>query len=636
MSHLNGLNERQKEAVLATEGPLLIIAGAGAGKTRVLTHRILHLIEKGVPAETILAITFTNKAAKEMLTRVHALMERDPALRRNERSPFISTFHALGAEMLRRDGARMGLPQRFTILDRDDSKRLVREAMQSIGVDPKQFEPGKMLAIIGKEKGDMVTEAEYAARTGGRYTAETVSAVWNEYERLKTREKSLDFDDLLLKPALLLAKNREVRAAYQNRFRYLHIDEYQDTNRVQYELARLLTGAEKNIAVVGDGDQNIYSWRGASVKNMMDFEKDYPEAKVVLLEENYRSTQKILAAANSVITKNTERHEKTLFTRNDEGEQIGLFVAADENDEAAFVASTSAELIAEGARPDEIAVLYRANFQSRALEEAMMHMGVPYQVLGTRFFERREVKDIVAYLRAALDSSNPADLKRVVEAPARGIGKVTLLKILAGREEELPAKMRERVAALRTLLEQIRKSANEQKLSETIRFIISASGIEREYKKNGEEGLERLENIRELVTFAAKYDALAPEEARERFLTDAALGSEQDELSREKTGVKLMTVHASKGLEFPFVFITGLEQGLFPHESGEPRDHEEERRLFYVALTRAEKKVFLTYAGVRTLFGARQVTLPSEFLSDIDEELLNVDGGGRKRVIYLD
>ncbi len=646
MNHLEGLNDPQKEAVLTTEGPLLIIAGAGAGKTRVLTHRILHLIKQGVAPEAILAITFTNKAAKEMRERVRALLSRDPLARRAERLPFISTFHSLGVEILRAQYAQFGLPRHFTIFDKNDSLRAIKEALARASYDPKSFEPGKMLGIISREKGKMTTLGEFREKSMGEYLLGVAAEVWEHYEHILKEERALDFDDLLLKPVLLLQKNAEVRAHYQGLWRYVHIDEYQDTNRVQYELARILSERERNLAVVGDIDQNIYSWRGATIKNILDFEKDYPNAKVVLLEENYRSTQTILTVANRIIEKNKERREKTLFTKNQEGEKVGLFAAYDEGDEARFVALKSKELIAEGVPPREIAVLFRANFQSRALEEAFLNAEIPYQVLGVRFFERKEVKDVIAYLRAALDPDNLADQKRIMNVPPRGIGKVTLLKVLAGRSEELPPAMRERVAAFKKLLASIKKETEAKPLSEALRFIIKASGLEAELKKGDAEDAERLENIKELVSFAVRYDSPVAEERAEailKFLGDAALQSDQDEIKEEQNKVRLMTVHASKGLEFEFVFITGLETGLFPHERLDPHERnrgaeEEERRLFYVALTRAKKKVYLSYAGVRTVFGSRNVTVPSEFIFDIDEELLEAEEkmDGRGKTIYLD
>ena len=638
MQYLEGLNERQKEAVLHTEGPLLIVAGAGAGKTRVITHRILHLIKQGVAPESILAITFTNKAAQEMRNRVHKLISSEvDKFQRNElpnlqtsqltNSPWIGTFHALGVHILRREGRAIGIPARFAILDRADSLSALKKGMKRAGIGPKCLEPGKMLAAISREKGNMVTRDEFETRAGDDYLPRIIAAVWREYERTLAEEKALDFDDLLQKTALLLAKEQKVREMCQKRWRYIHIDEYQDTNRAQYAMSNLLAGAHRNLAVVGDGDQNIYTFRGASMRNILDFEKDYPETKVVLLEENYRSTKTILSAANYIIEKNKMRREKTLFTQNPAGEKIGLYGAYDEMDEARFAAETAEKLISGETSPKEIAVLFRANFQSRALEEAFLSAEVPYQVVGTRFFERKEVKDMLSYVRASRGEASAVDLARIVNVPPRGLGKVALLKILAGREHELPGAAAERVKAFRALLARIREKLEREKLSGALRFILTASGLEKNLAEGDEDDKERLENIRELVTVSLKYDHLPPDEAVERFLEDAALQGDQDEIKEERNAVRLMTVHAAKGLEFDYVFVTGLEQDLFPHarlndESAFGRradEAEEERRLFYVALTRAQKKVFLSYASERTLFGLREVSVPSEFIFDIPE-----------------
>ncbi|OHA19034.1 MAG: hypothetical protein A3C08_03575 [Candidatus Taylorbacteria bacterium RIFCSPHIGHO2_02_FULL_47_18] len=623
MSYLDELNPRQREAVEHRDGPLLIIAGAGAGKTRVIAHRILHLIKTGVEPSSILAITFTNKAAQEMRNRVSNLLSDVTEL------PFISTFHSLGVRILRDNATRAGLSPRFTIFDRGDSIRAIKQATKIAGFDPKNFEPPKILGAISRQKGEGVTADEFAERASD-FFPRVVSRVWDAYEKILTEEKALDFDDLLLKTALLLKKETGVREAYQTQWKYLHIDEYQDTNRVQYDIARLLAEAHRNIAVVGDVDQNIYQWRGASMKNIMGFEKDWPNAKVVTLQENYRSTQTILDAANRVIEKNKHRREKTLFTKNSGGEKIDLFAGFDEAHEAQFVAEKSRELIAGGAEPKEIAVLFRANFQSRALEEAFMGADIPYQVIGVRFFERKEVKDIISYVRAALSESDTADFARIINVPTRGIGKVTLLKILAKQESGITLGTRTKIAAFRALLARIKKKLETEPLSIALKFVLTESGLEKALKDGDGEDEERLLNIRELISFSTRYNGIERREALEQFLADAALQSDQDELKEEKNAVRLMTVHAAKGLEFDTVFITGLEDGLFPHarlyaDKITEEESEEERRLFYVALTRARKKLFLSYAGARSVFGSRQVNLPSEFIFDIPENLLEAD-----------
>lgn len=628
----DGLNSEQKKAVLATEGPVLILAGAGAGKTKTIVERVRHLVRGGVAPSQILAITFTNKAAKEMRERIEAGLRSDPALNRPisiDERPFVSTFHSLGVHILRQFAGEAGLRKTFTIFDRDDSKKAVKEVLTNIGLDPKTHEPNKILSIISRQKGKGYSAEDYDGERQG-YLAGVVGQVWPEYERILKRDNALDFDDLLLKTEKLLRENAEIRAYYQKTWRYIHIDEYQDTNRVQYEISKMLVGREHNICAVGDVDQNIYSWRGAELKNILAFEEDYPGTQIITLEENYRSTKNILEAANTIIEKNKIRKKKNLFTSNSSGDKIIVSGSLDEVGEAEFIADKTKSLIDGGVSPEEIAVLYRANFQSRVLEEAFMHRGLPYQLLGTRFFERREVKDLLSYLRAAIEPESLADLKRIINTPARGIGKTTLVKIFGGQEADLPVAMKQKLENFRKLLLDIRECALEQKPSETVAFIINASGLETEWKAGGEDGAMRLENAYELVSFASRYDTLSPEEGIMSFLTDAALQSDQDEMKEEQKAVRLMTVHASKGLEFDVVFIAGLEEGLFPHEkinedSLTPEEQEEERRLFYVALTRARKRVILSYAQVRTIFGRQEVNMPSQFITDIPQELIEED-----------
>ena len=517
-----------------------------------------------------------------------------------------------------------GITRHFKIFDRNDSLSAIKDALKKADLDPKQFEPRKILSVISKQKGNTITLNKYEESAGNSFFPRIVAQVWREYERILKRENTYDFDDLLLKTVILLETNENVLERYKNIWKYIHIDEYQDTNKVQCKLVNLLTGNDNNICVVGDVDQNIYSWRGADIENLLDFENKYKNTKTLLLEENYRSTKNILEASNSVIKKNKKRKEKNLFTKNEDGEKLSLFCALNENHEAQFITLKSKELIESGVEPKEIAVLYRANFQSRILEEVFLSFDVPYQVLGVRFFERKEVKDILAYLQVALNPESITATKRIINVPARGIGKVTFMKIVEGREGELSTSARAKVADFRALLKQISDIALNSKPSETIKFILKNTGIEDTLKNGAEEEQERLENIKELVTLASRYDVLEPNEGVGKLLEDAALASEQDELKEEKNAVRLMTVHASKGLEFEYVFIAGLEDGLFPHSglSDEKKDDEEERRLFYVALTRAKKKVFLSYASVRTIFGSQSVNMPSEFIMDINEELL--------------
>lgn len=647
-NHLEGLNEPQKQAVEKTEGPLLVLAGAGSGKTRVITHRIVELIMKGVAPHNILAVTFTNKAASEMRERVVDLIKKHTSSARAglDSTPTVTTFHALGVRILREFHETLDLPRHFTIYDRSDSNKAIKKALETAGYSPKQFEPRNMLSMISRAKGDALSRTEFLENASS-YPERVAAEVWEHYEKTLKADKALDFDDLLLKTLNLLKAHPTILNTLQNRFKYVHVDEYQDTNRVQFEIVKLLTNESQNLCVVGDVDQNIYSWRGADIKNVLQFEKNFPECETIFLEENYRSTQTIIAASNDIIKKNVNRVEKTVFTNNSEGELITLFAAMTGSDEAEYIVMTIKSLLADGASPSDIAILYRTNFQSRALEEAFLNFNVPYQLLGTKFFERKEVKDVLSYLRLALNPGSNADLARVINTPTRGIGKVTLLKVLEGNRAELKGATLEKVQRFDQIMMDIADHARTEPISKTLKFIMQRTGIEVDYKKSGtEDDLTRLENLQELVTLAVRYDELDPEAAVEALLDNAALQSDQDELQakEEKDAVRLMTVHAAKGLEFPYVFITGLEEGLFPHERLDSKgvDHEEERRLFYVALTRAEKKVWLTYAHMRTIFGTQRVNVPSSFIQDIDSNYIegqdDPDSGssGYERTIFLD
>jgi len=633
--YLEGLNEKQKEAVLHTDGPLLVLAGAGSGKTRVITHRIVHLIHLGVSPQNILAVTFTNKAAKEMRERVESLIRKFPSSERSafEALPTVTTFHSFGVRILREYHEVLGLRRHFVIYDRSDSLKAIKKGLEISGYSPKQFEPRKVLSIISKAKGDATSRTTFLENASS-YSERVAAEVWEYYEKIMTADHALDFDDLLLKTLRLIENNQTVADELRKRFLYINIDEYQDTNKVQFAIAKQLAGAKHNICVVGDIDQNIYSWRGADIQNVLQFERQFSGAHTVLLEENYRSTKTIIAASNDIIVKNKNRVEKKVFTNNQDGENITLFAAMTGADEAEYIAMTAKSLIADGCSPSGLAVLYRTNFQSRAFEEAFLNFGVPYQLLGTKFFERKEVKDVLSFLRLALNQDSTSDLSRIVNTPTRGIGKVTLLKMIEGKEAEIKGATLEKVDRFRQMISDITDCARTNKISETLKFIMKRTGVETDYRKSGtEEDLERLENLRELITLAIRYDELDPEEAVDTLLQDAALQSDQDELKNkeEQDAVRLMTVHAAKGLEFPYVFIAGLEEGLFPHERLDDHgvDHEEERRLFYVALTRAEKKVFLTYAHMRTIFGSQRINVPSSFINDIDSDYIDGDDASR-------
>ena len=648
MQYLDSLNDKQKEAVLYTDGPLLIVAGAGAGKTKTITHRIIHLVHLGIDPRSILAVTFTNKAAKEMRDRVltmlsepiHGNIKTNNGQNYQESIPFISTFHSLGVHIIKENSRLIGLNKYFTIMDEAGAISIIKSIMKEHDIDPKQHEPRKIKSIISKSKGDFITVETFSANVNNSFGS-IVETIWRGYENQLKKEKALDFDDLLLETVLILKKYPEVKQKYQDRWKYLHIDEYQDTNEVQYEMTKLLVGKEENICVVGDTDQNIYSWRGANIKNMLHFEKDFPSAKIVMLEQNYRSTKNIIEAANSVIEKNVYRVPKILFTENVAGEEINICEAYDEQSEAYFVASKIDELLKEN-DPNEIAILYRANFQSRVLEEALLDKQIPYQVLGVKFFDRKEIKDVLSYIRAAYNKESLSDIKRIINIPVRGIGKVTIAKLFSGKQNELPSGTQIKINNFYKIIEDIKLYIDTHKPSESIKYVIEKSGIKDELQHGTTDEQERLENMMELVTLAIKYDNFQDGEGMEKLLEDASLSSDQDTLIHEKgNGVRLMTVHASKGLEFKYVFITGLEQDLFPHikdRMKKKEDTEEERRLFYVAVTRARNKLFLSYATLRTIYGMKQVNNPSEFIYDIPAHLTvfeQAHSSSGEKIVYL-
>ncbi len=633
MNYIDQLNTAQKKAVVKIDGPILIIAGAGAGKTKTVTTRIVNLIQKGVLPESILAITFTNKAAKEMRDRVQSMIEGDRDLFEviRNRHPFLSTFHSLGVYILKNYGHTQGINKNFTILDRDDSRKKVKEILVRKGHDPKKVEPSKILNMISKNKGENITLAEYTTKVlSGHdgFLGETVQAVWAQYDAELRKEKNVDFDDLLTLPVKIMKDHPEIKQKLNNQWKYIHVDEYQDTNPIQYELCKLLAGEDKNIVVVGDADQTIYSWRGANISHILEFENDFPGTELVLLEENYRSTANIIEAANNIIEKNIYRKKKNLFTQKESGEKIEVYTGFDEVDESRYIIRKIKDLIQQGAEPKEIAVLYRANFQSRVLEESCLMFNIPYQVLGVKFFERKEIKDMISYLKAAVNRDSITDIKRTINTPARGIGAVSLIKIVEDRIKDLTQGTQIKVREYFALLDVIAEKVKTEKLSEVFKYIFKNSGIEKSYLTKNEDDLEKLENIKELISLTTKYDGFDPDEALSLFLEETSLMSDQDELDKkdQQNKVRLMTVHASKGLEFEYVFIVGMEESLFPYErmneASADRDNEEERRLFYVAVTRAKKKLHLSNAIIRTIFGARQVRTISNFIKDINENLL--------------
>ena len=606
---LEGLNTAQQEAVQTMSGPVLILAGAGSGKTKTLTHRIANLIANGVLPQEILALTFTNKAAREMRERLAKLLGRENSF---SFMPWMGTFHSICVKMLRIEAESVGLDKSFVIYDTDDRLALIKRAMKELQVSDKSVKPKAAEAAISKAKNEgkmpdeMLADAYYPNQ-------QQIARVYERYEEMRKKANAVDFDDLLLYVARLLRERKDIREKWQNRFKHILIDEYQDTNHIQYEIVKLLVNEERNICCVGDDWQSIYSWRGADFTNILNFERDFLGAKVIKLEQNYRSTQNILDAAQKVITKNTQRSDKTLFTEAGKGAPITIQQARDEQDEAKWVAST----IRKMRRPlSDFAVLYRTNAQSQAFERAFMDYRLPYKLVGgVRFYDRKEIRDIVAYLHLIVNPHDIVSLTRVINVPARGIGEKSVQKILEGDLDGLTAKTRgayeKFVDVLAHLREQNAASVNPADIIEDLLRKIDYRG----YLNDGDKlkAEERNENLTVLVGEAGQYETL------DEFLADAALMSSADESAGEDA-VTLMTLHAAKGLEFPVVFLVGLEEGLLPHvrsmdESVE--DVEEERRLAYVGMTRAMQELFLTYANSRFMFGGRNYNFPSRFLQDL-------------------
>lgn len=645
MKYLEGLNDAQRQAVLATTGPVSVLAGAGSGKTRVLTTRVYHLIREGVSGEKILAVTFTNKAAREMRERVRKMLGEESASAKGQGArnqfdsplttypashPFISTFHGLGRELLEQYGRVLGVPRFFSIYDRDDSEKAIAAALKALDINIKELSPRAVLFRISKAKGEGLSAREFEAKhSRSSFAARTVAQVWLKYEDTLKAEKALDFDDLIALPVRMLEEHAEVRALAEARWSHVHIDEYQDTNGLQERLAELLAGSGKNIFVVGDGDQAIYGWRGARMENILNFEKKYPGTQTIILEHNYRSTKNIVEAANSVIEQNKNRKEKRSTTDNAAGDRITIHASVNAEAEAVWIARKIHELMRDGVAPEDISILFRTNFQSRALEEALLHAGVPYKLLGTRFFERKEVKDVLAWVKLALDPSREADRMRAAQFPSRGIGKTTLGKLVAGKRGELRAGELAKVEAFEKIISELAAASEKLIPSEFIRLVVEKSGIREALAEGSEEERERFENVQELATIATRHDHLPGKEGISAFLAESALASDQDEMDRgEKKGVTLMTVHAAKGLEFDTVFVSGMEEGLFPHAGmgdSSDRDEEEERRLFYVAMTRARNRLFLTLARIRKIYGADTLSEPSSFLQDLDSRHLVYD-----------
>jgi DNA helicase II / ATP-dependent DNA helicase PcrA len=637
---LANLNEQQQEAVKTTEGPLLIMAGAGSGKTRVLTHRIAYLMaEKRVAPWNILAITFTNKAAREMKERVQALLGGAAE------EIWISTFHSMCVRILRRDIDRIGIDRNFSILDTTDQLSVLKNILKEKNIDPKKFDPRAILGTISNAKNELLTPEKFAKKAGSYYE-KIVSDVYEEYQKRLLRNHALDFDDLIMTTIQLFERVPEVLEHYQYKFQYIHIDEYQDTNRAQYVLVKMLASRFKNICVVGDADQSIYRWRGADIQNILSFEKDYPNAKVILLEQNYRSTKRILQAANEVIEHNVNRKPKKLWTENPEGQKIVYYEAMNESDEAQFVAGKIKEYVDSGKRRySDFAILYRTNAQSRVMEEVLLKSNIPYQIVGgLKFYDRKEIKDVLAYLRVIANPNDDISLLRIINVPKRGIGVSSIDKIVSYASENglsvfealgelehigLSARIAASLIEFRRQLEQWAQLQEYVSVTELVEEVLDKSGY-REMLK-AEQTLEaqsRLENIDEFLSVTKHFENVSEDKSLIAFLTDLALISDIDQLNEtngeEQDAVVLMTLHSAKGLEFPVVFLIGMEEGIFPHSRSLDNEDEmeEERRLAYVGITRAEEELFLTSAQMRTLFGYTNINPVSRFIREIPEELV--------------
>ena len=647
---LTGMNDKQAEAVQTTEGPLLIMAGAGSGKTRVLTHRIAYLIdEKMINPWNILAITFTNKAAREMRERAMAL---NPATSET----LIATFHSMCVRILRREADHIGYNRNFTIVDPGEQRTLMKRILKNLNLDPKKWNERAILGTISNAKNDLLDEVAYEHQAGDMYT-QIVAKCYKAYQEELRRSEAMDFDDLIMMTLRLFDKNPDVLAYYQQRYQYIHVDEYQDTNHAQYQLVKLLASRFKNICVVGDADQSIYGWRGADMQNILDFEKDYPEAKVVLLEENYRSTKKILQAANEVIKNNRNRRPKKLWTQNDDGEQIVYYRANDERDEAVFVASTIDNIIREeGKNFKDFAVLYRTNAQSRTIEEALLKSNIPYTMVGgTKFYSRKEIRDVISYLNLIANPADNISFERVVNEPKRGVGPGTLEKIRNFAYEQnmslldasanimlspIKGKAAQGVYDFANMILNLRDQLDGLSITEAVEAVLDKSGyLDALSMQQTLESQARIENIEEFMSVTKNFDETNTDGTEDetgidrlgRFLNDLALIADTDDGDMEAAEVTLMTLHAAKGLEFPVVFLIGMEEGVFPlsRASEEPDELEEERRLAYVGITRAEEILFLTNANTRTLFGKTSYNRPSRFLREISDDLLQYQGLAR-------
>ena len=646
---LEGLNQPQSQAVETPGGPLLVLAGAGSGKTRVLTHRVAFLIAaQGVKPQEILAITFTNKAANEMKDRIEALV--GPIAR----TMWISTFHAACARILRREAQQLGYQRNFTIYDVSDQVRLVRRCLIELGLDVKRFPPKGIHAVISSAKNRLINAEEFSGMVENFFD-DTVTKTYELYEKKLFANNAMDFDDLILRTVDLFRRFPERLEHYQKAFRHVLVDEYQDTNHAQYVLVNMFAHEHRNICVVGDDDQSIYSWRGADVRNILEFEHDYPEAKVIKLEQNYRSTQTILSAASAVIHNNSERKSKDLWTDLGDGDPVRVIEVDDEHAEARFVAGEVSRLQQDlGVSLSEIALFYRVNAQSRVIEDMLIRYGIPYRVVGgTKFYERAEIKDAMAYLLVLENPADSVSFTRIVNSPKRSLGKATIsaltrfadaegisLTDAAARAVEIadirPAAMNA-LANFSAQISALRETAANAPVAETLEEVLTSSGyLEALSAERTIEAEGRIENLQEFVGVAAEYDRRAPEGSMSEFLQEISLYTDMDKLVEDSDAITLMTLHNAKGLEFPEVFIIGAEEGVFPHSrSLEEQNLEEERRLCYVGMTRAMRRLYFTYTITRNLYGARNYNMASRFISELPEELVKFESSQKSRAWLL-
>lgn len=646
MKYTEGLNDKQKEAVLHDDGPMLILAGAGSGKTRVLTHRIARMVdEKGVRPWNIMAITFTNKAAKEMKERIEGLIESGAA------EMWVSTFHSACVRILRRDIEKLGYNRNFVIYDYGDQQTLVKDCLKELNYNDKNFPPRSVLEQIGSAKDELIDPAAYTKMNAADFRLEKISKIYSLYQKKLHENNALDFDDLIRLTVKLFNDAPAVLEYYQKKFKYILVDEYQDTNTSQYTLINMLAGGYGNLCVVGDDDQSIYGWRGANIRNILDFEKDFKGCKVIKLEQNYRSTPNILEIANSVIRNNRGRKDKYLWTDNNRGIAPLLYKASDQYDEGRFVANTARKMVQEDeCRYADVAVLYRTNAQSRVFEEQFMKEGIPYRMYGgLKFYDRKEIKDVIAYLRIILNENDNISLKRIINVPRRGIGAATVEKAerlaleegtsifsIIDRAENYPdlARAEKKLKGFCSLIKGLKGMSEHMPVSTLIDELNEKSDIISEYElENTPEARTRIENIKEFNSVAIEFEKAAGEDPEEKsleaFLAQISLVSDVDEFNEENGAITLMTIHSSKGLEFPVVFLVGMEEGIFPglRSMESEEEIEEERRLCYVGITRAEKILYLTHAFARTIYGKTERYIPSRFLSEIPEEMIEQAAG---------